>query len=76
MDYKDLKICKKHLFCEKVYYDYFNKVINSRAGHQGGLNKYDSFMPCFTVCKNWHPYELCEEYVERIKINTTYFVFI
>ena len=69
MDYKDLKICKKHLFCEKVYYDYFNKVINSRAGHQGGLNKYDSFMPCFMVRKNWHPYELHEEYVERIKKN-------
>ena len=55
------KVCKKHLFCEKAYYDYFNKVMN--------LNKYD-------ICKNWHPYELYEEYVERIKINTTYFIFI
>ena len=57
----DYKVCKKKLFCEKVYY-YFNKVIN--------LNKYD-------ICKNWHPFELHEEYIERIsKINTTYFVFI
>ena len=62
MDIRYFKIYKKHLFCEKVYYDYFNKVIN--------LNNFD-------ICKNWHPFELREEYVERInKINTTYFVFI
>ena len=61
MNYRNFTICKKHLFCEKVY-DYFNKMIN--------LNNFD-------ISKNWHPFELHEEYVERInKINTTYFVFI
>ena len=34
----DYKVCKKNLFCEKVYYDYFNKVIH--------LNKYDILMNC------------------------------